>query len=121
MKTIQIFNIVLMGFLLGLYWLASQNSSLLFEYSTHEAERSKYMLDHVKQVLTGEKEKTVGNLLGVIEKTAKASMSGSKVVRSSANSISYMKWIILGQIIWLIFSSILYYKYYKKNIKQEDV
>lgn len=120
MKIILTLNTVILLLLIGLLWLAFQNSKLLTQYYELEAKSSIELQNHTQAVLSGEKEVTVNHLLAVMQRMSKASESGSKLVQSSTESLNRMFAMIVGLIILQVTISTMYFIHYKKSTKSKE-
>ena len=119
MKTVQIFNIIVLALLFGLLWSVNQNSSALFQYSEQELIISLKLNEHTKTVLTGKKKETVDHLLAVMQKLSVASSSKAKEIHSYASSLKNMRNMILYLIIIQLSIVIMIYVKYKNSLKPE--
>lgn len=120
MKIIHTLNTVILLLLIGLLWLAFQNSKLLTQYYELEAKSSIELQNYTQAVLSGEKEVTVNHLLAVMQRMSKASESGSKLVQSSTESLNRMFAMIVGLIILQVTISTMYFIHYKKSTKSNE-
>ncbi len=119
MKTIQIFNIIVIALLFGLLWSANQNGTALLQYSEEELIFSVKLNEHTQTVLAGKKKETVDHLLAVMQKLSISSSSRAKAIRAHADSLENMRDMILYLIIIQISIIVMLYVQYKHALKSE--